>query len=155
MGYVQWWKRGRFEWIWQPFCRRPSKGSQSSSELPEPWRHCSLPACLCSDSQFTPALVSTDPPPPSGPRPKPGEGAPQCFLGLKAHLGSPTPACALKPGVQLSPSMGASCSTLMPCLSPQHPQACLTLSQERPCSSQCCHAPWYSFERSTFSDPLV
>ena len=64
MGYVQWWKRGRFEWIWQPFCRRPSKGSQSSSELPEPWRHCSLPACLCSDSQFTPALVSTDPPPP-------------------------------------------------------------------------------------------
>ena len=94
-------------------------------------------------------------PPPSGPRPKPGEGAPQCFLGLKAQLGSPTPACALKPGVQLSPSMGASCSTLMPCLSPQHPQACLTLSQERPCSSQCCRAPWYSFERSTFSDPLV
>ena len=90
MGYVQWWKRGRFEWIWQPFCRRPSKGSQSFSELPEPWRHYSLPASLCSHSQFTPALVSTDPP--SDPSPKPGEGAPQCFLGLKAHLGSPTPA---------------------------------------------------------------
>ena len=87
--------------------------------------------------------------------PKQEVEAPQCFLGLKAHLGSPTPACALKPGVQLSPSMGASCSTLMPCLSPQHPQACLTLSQERPYSSQCCRAPWYPFERSTFSDPLV